>query len=52
LGWEVSSSGLHLNFAQVVSHLKAMAAKISAIDPSAPQPGISVLDVSGIESST
>jgi hypothetical protein len=49
LGWEVGASGAYLNFEQVVTHLKAMAAEISATDPNAPQPAIAMLDVSGVE---
>jgi len=50
LGWEVAP-GVYLQFQQVVAHLKAMATEISARDPSAPQPEIAVLDVSGVEAS-
>ena len=49
LGWEEGPSGGYLKFEQVVTHLKAMAANISASDPNAPQPEIAVLDVSGVE---
>jgi hypothetical protein len=47
LGWEVAP-GVYLNFEQVVAHLEAMAIEICASDPSAPQPEIAVLDVSGV----
>jgi hypothetical protein len=50
LGWEVGP-GVFLNFEQVVAHLTAMATEIAASDPSAPQPEVAVLDVSGVEAS-
>jgi hypothetical protein len=51
LGWEVESSGVYSEFEEVITHLKVMAAESCARDPSAPQPEIAVLHVSGVETS-
>lgn len=46
-GWRKVGSGACLDFEQLIDHLKRLAAGIAGRDPSAPQPEIAVLDVSG-----
>jgi hypothetical protein len=45
-GWEDKKAGAFLTFSELVCRLRALAAHIAGTGPDAPQPEISVLDVS------
>ncbi len=47
-GWRRVGSGACLDFKQLIDHLTQLAAGIAGRNPSAPQPEIAVLDVSGL----
>jgi hypothetical protein len=46
-GWEDTTTGNYLSFAEVVTRLSARAAVIAGTDHDSPQPEVAVLDVSG-----
>ena len=45
-GWEDTTTGNYLSFAEVVTRLSARAAEIAGTDHDSPQPEVAVLDVS------
>ena len=48
-GWHDTETGAFLSFEEVISRLRALAARIAVAAPDAPQPEIAVLDVSTVK---